>query len=62
MHIFPPQNVVRVATFNFLMLLRFVEDSEDAKQLREKGSPDHTAVRTPPSTPVKPDEGMSFGC
>nr|XP_060634013.1 alpha-adducin isoform X3 [Anolis sagrei ordinatus] len=32
------------------------EDSEDARQQREKGSPDHTVACTPPSTPVKPEE------
>ncbi|XP_060634019.2 alpha-adducin isoform X9 [Anolis sagrei] len=36
------------------------EDSEDARQQREKGSPDHTVACTPPSTPVKPEEGGGY--
>ncbi|XP_054855821.1 alpha-adducin isoform X2 [Eublepharis macularius] len=32
------------------------EDSEDASQQREKGSPDHPAAGTPPSTPLKLQE------
>ncbi|TFK10015.1 interleukin-2 receptor subunit alpha [Platysternon megacephalum] len=32
------------------------EPSEDARQQKEKGAPDHTSARTPPSTPVKLEE------
>ncbi|XP_073198780.1 alpha-adducin isoform X13 [Lepidochelys kempii] len=36
------------------------EPSEDARQQKEKSAPDHTSARTPPSTPVKLEEGDGY--
>ncbi|XP_066488616.1 alpha-adducin isoform X9 [Tiliqua scincoides] len=36
------------------------EDSEDAKPHEEKSSPDHTTACTPPSTPIKLEEGGGY--
>ncbi|XP_044875452.1 alpha-adducin isoform X8 [Mauremys mutica] len=36
------------------------EASEDARQQKEKSAPDHTSARTPPSTPVKLEEGDGY--
>lgn len=36
------------------------EPSEDGRQQKERSPPDHTSARTPPSTPIKIEEGMFF--
>ncbi|XP_075786967.1 alpha-adducin isoform X12 [Pelodiscus sinensis] len=36
------------------------EPSEDAREPKEKSVPDHTSARTPPSTPVKLEEGDGY--
>lgn len=36
------------------------EPSEDGRQQKEGSPPDHTSARTPPSTPIKIEEGMFF--
>uniref|UniRef100_A0A8B9BRQ0 Alpha-adducin n=1 Tax=Anser brachyrhynchus TaxID=132585 RepID=A0A8B9BRQ0_9AVES len=33
---------------------------EDGRQQKERSPPDHTSARTPPSTPIKVEEGMFF--
>ncbi|XP_065489598.1 alpha-adducin isoform X6 [Caloenas nicobarica] len=36
------------------------EPSEDGRQQKERSPPDHTAARTPPSTPIKIEEGDGY--
>ncbi|XP_009985607.1 PREDICTED: alpha-adducin isoform X3 [Tauraco erythrolophus] len=36
------------------------EPSEDGRQQKERSPPDHTAARTPPSTPIKVEEGDGY--
>uniref|UniRef100_A0A8C4V8I2 Alpha-adducin n=1 Tax=Falco tinnunculus TaxID=100819 RepID=A0A8C4V8I2_FALTI len=38
------------------------EPSEDGRQQKERSPPDPTSARTPPSTPIKIEEGMFFPC
>ncbi|XP_043400689.1 alpha-adducin isoform X14 [Chelonia mydas] len=42
------------------LLAEASEPSEDARQQKEKSAPDHTSARTPPSTPVKLEEGDGY--
>lgn len=46
-----------VCLFNFSLS---AEPSEDGRQQKERSPPDHTSARTPPSTPIKIEEGMFF--
>ncbi|XP_047936870.2 alpha-adducin isoform X10 [Anser cygnoides] len=36
------------------------EPSEDGRQQKERSPPDHTSARTPPSTPIKVEEGDGY--
>ncbi|XP_043368483.1 alpha-adducin isoform X14 [Dermochelys coriacea] len=42
------------------LLAEASEPSEDARQQKEKTAPDHTSACTPPSTPVKLEEGDGY--
>lgn len=46
-----------VCLFNFSLS---AEPSEDGRQQKERSPPEHTSARTPPSTPIKIEEGTFF--
>ncbi|XP_030420071.1 alpha-adducin isoform X8 [Gopherus evgoodei] len=50
--------VIKALSSNPDLLAEASEPSEDARQQKEKSAPDHTSARTPPSTPVKLEEGI----
>lgn len=53
----PPMLKHFVCLFNFCLSTP-AEPSEDGRQQKERSPPDHTSARTPPSTPIKVEEGM----
>uniref|UniRef100_A0A452J506 Alpha-adducin n=1 Tax=Gopherus agassizii TaxID=38772 RepID=A0A452J506_9SAUR len=52
--------VIKALSSNPDLLAEASEPSEDARQQKEKSAPDHTSARTPPSTPVKLEEGDGY--
>ncbi|XP_074948098.1 alpha-adducin isoform X8 [Phalacrocorax aristotelis] len=42
------------------LLAEASEPSEDGRQQKERSPPDHTSARTPPSTPIKIEEGDGY--
>lgn len=46
----------------FLCLSTSAEPSEDGRPQKERSPPDPTSARTPPSTPIKIEEGMFCSC
>ncbi|KAM7168823.1 alpha-adducin isoform 3-T4 [Macrochelys suwanniensis] len=52
--------VIKALSSNPDLLAEASEPAEDARQQKEKSAPDHTSARTPPSTPVKLEEGDGY--
>ncbi|XP_068799609.1 alpha-adducin isoform X18 [Struthio camelus] len=52
--------VVKALRSNPDLLAEASEPSEDGRQQKERSPPDHTSARTPPSTPIKVEEGDGY--
>ncbi|XP_075608733.1 alpha-adducin isoform X8 [Balearica regulorum gibbericeps] len=52
--------VIKALRSNPDLLAEASEPSEDGRQQKERSPPDHTSARTPPSTPIKIEEGDGY--
>ncbi|KAM6401632.1 alpha-adducin isoform 9-T20 [Pluvialis apricaria] len=52
--------VIKALRSNPDLLAEASEPSEDGREQKERSPPDHTSARTPPSTPIKIEEGDGY--